>query len=98
MRRAGIELMLGPTDIRRAEFCFSREVTGMKASAGMNEPLVLSIKDTARLTGLSPHVLYRRAQEGKVPEAVMLRLGTRIYFRRGPLMEWLGAAGSSVVK
>jgi len=53
---------------------------------------LLTIRETARLLGLSPWVAYRLAREGKLPGLVRLG-GRRLFVKRKVLEAWLKSDG-----
>jgi excisionase family DNA binding protein len=54
----------------------------MKHQAPVEERLAVSVKEAARLLGISPEVAYRAVQEGEIPS---IRIGGRILVPRAGL-------------
>jgi excisionase family DNA binding protein len=52
----------------------------------MNEPLLLSAKETAKLLGISERTLFTLTKAGDVPH---IRIGRRIMYPRTSLVEWI---------
>lgn len=52
-----------------------------------NPPLLLTIRETSRLLGISERILYRWASEGRLPG--LRRIGRALYVSRPELIAWL---------
>jgi len=57
----------------------------------MNEKLLLSVPEAAKLLGLSPRRLYALIAEHQVPEGIVIHLGRSVRLSRARLLSWLGA-------
>jgi len=55
-----------------------------------DEGALLSVRRAARVMGLTSDVVYRRLERQDFPAHVLLRLGSRWFFRRRQLEAWLG--------
>lgn len=60
------------------------------ASLSNDVPLLLTIREAAKLLGRPERILYRWASEGRLPGA--RRVGRALYVARPELMAWLGKA------
>ena len=52
---------------------------------------LLDYAEAARLMGISAQALHERVSAGQVPSEVVLRTGSRVQFRRDPLLAWIEA-------
>jgi excisionase family DNA binding protein len=59
-----------------------------------DEPLLVSVKDAARLLGIGRDAAYSLVREGTLPS---IRLGRRILIPRGALEAWVRRAGDATV-
>ncbi len=57
----------------------------------MNNTLLLTVPQAARLLGMSPRRLYALVAQGALPEAVIIRLGRTVRLSGPRLHRWLGA-------
>jgi hypothetical protein len=53
----------------------------------------LLVAEASELSGVDRHTLYRAARDGIAPHGTYFYIGRRLYFRRGPLLEWLASGG-----
>ncbi len=53
--------------------------------------LLLTVKEAAKILGLSPRMVYEHAAKKMFPEGVVIRLGKSMYLSRPRLEIWLGA-------
>ncbi|MDR7415788.1 MAG: helix-turn-helix domain-containing protein [Armatimonadota bacterium] len=51
--------------------------------------LLITVKEAARLLGVSARMLYAHLQRGRVPDRIVVRLGRRTYLVRAGLEGWL---------
>jgi hypothetical protein len=62
---------------------------------------LLRVKEAAGLvfpdlpTEQAARKLYRWTDEAIIPPDVLIRAGRALYFRRGPLLDWLGVNGNA---
>lgn len=52
--------------------------------------MLLDYAEAAKLMGISPAALRHRVSAGRVPSEVIMRTGSRVQFRRDPLLAWMG--------
>jgi predicted DNA-binding transcriptional regulator AlpA len=54
---------------------------------------LLNLLEASPFLGLSRNRLYDRIARKQLPEHIVVRLGSRIYLKRAPLLKWLGVLG-----
>jgi excisionase family DNA binding protein len=57
----------------------------------MSERLVITVREAARLMGVSERRLYALVADGVLPEGIVIRLGRAIRLSAPRLFRWLGA-------
>jgi hypothetical protein len=59
------------------------------------EPLLMEISEAVTLFGarMNKRKLYRAVAEKQIPSEIVMHFGTRIYFRRPLLIQWLSGSG-----
>ncbi len=51
-------------------------------------PLLLTVEQLGALLGVSAKTAYRWAAAGHLPREAILRVGTRVLFKRAVVLEW----------
>jgi hypothetical protein len=54
-----------------------------------SDVMLLDYAEAAKLMGISPAALRHRVATGRVPDKVLMRTGSRVQFRRDPLLAWM---------
>ncbi len=62
----------------------------------MDNMLLLTVPQAARLLGMSPRRLYALVAQGAFPEGITIRLGRAVRLSRPRLWRWLGADDADV--
>jgi excisionase family DNA binding protein len=68
-------------------------MTQQQTSSEVNRGLI-GIGEAADLLGVSKRQLYLWLSSGRLPPGIVFRPSRRVYFLRGKLLQWIGAAQS----